>query len=1059
MDQTTRSKEKITAEITALIEKIGALKKELGPENNSLQKDLEKKISGTEERYHTLLKNLPEGVFVSQMGKLVFANDLALEMLDARGKNLSELGEVSIFDFLLPEYHELVKARIAGLYEGKQYPFIELKTKTYTGRIIDIEIKSSLVLVNGEKAIQTIFHNITELKKTEHSLRESKEQLALVVNNIGDLIYYIDFGANDERIVKFMSPQVEKILGLTVEQYITKGSSLTEFVHPEDLPSVIATAKQLKDTKSPVSFVYRFMHQKKKQYVWLEERVFPRLDADKKHIGNFGLTRDVTDVKKVQDDLTESEAKFRMLAENALDIVYRYSLIPKPHYEYVSPSVTNITGYTPDDFYTDPLFGFKIVHPDDKEIAGRSEDILRNNTDVKSVRSSQMIARWVTKDGRTIWTETYNKPIFDVNEKVIAIEGISRDITERQRVEKELMESEEKFRLLSNSAPIGIFLTNFKGNPYYVNKKFEEITGLPYGRIVNNSWQRLIHPDDSPRVSTAIQHTITTGTDYSDEFRVRNYLKGLRWVKFQVTAIKSEINNTRGWVGTIEDVTERYESENKYRQLFENNTAGVFRTGLNGEVVDCNLAFVKIFGFKSVQEIKAVNAKSFYFTEQDRANYINDLKTHRKLNNYNIRVKTANGEERFVLANVAFHETAESGSYIEGTLIDITQSVVAERALKENERVLSTLMNNLPGMAYRCLNDEAWTMHFASKGCLELTGYEPEELVYNSIRSFSSIVHPDDREIGKEQIKKAIRTHTPFEIEYRIKTAAGKIKWVWEKGEGVFLDDGKLLCLEGFITDITDRKHYEAEIQQSRENYKNLIDTSPIGVFIHDEEGKVIFINPSALTIMGISTMEEFNEFHMFHFVLQDYHEVIRERKKQLERGDDNLPFVITKMRRPDGKVIDVESKATPIEYMGKPAIQVVCRDITYQRQLETERLRAEIAEESNKKLQQEVTERKNAERILSETQKYTRMLIDSSLDMICASDKQGFVTEFNFAAQKTFGYSLEEVLGQHVGMLYANPKERNRITEKHLYKEGAFAGEVTNKKKNGELFVAYLSA
>jgi PAS domain S-box-containing protein len=1025
----------------------------------SQQKIFEYALRKSEEQYRLLFQKnpLPMWVYDRKDYRILSVNEAAIHHY---GYSEQEFCSMSLFDIRPDSEKERLRERHkqAAAEQEQSISHGTWKHRKKDGTLIDVEITTGTLQSENSTSSLAVIHDVTDSLRVERALKENKEQLTLILDNIDQVVYYLHFPKGERPQVVYVSSNLEEILGITEAAY-RKQEGLLDHAHPDDIPLIKATSAEIRKEKKPRTYFYRFRHGKTGEYIWLEEHVIPRFDADGNHVANFGTTRDITERVNGDRALKESEERFRMLAENALDIVYRYSLLPTPHYEYVSPSVKVITGYSPEEFYKDPYFGFRIVHPEDQSIAGRSEEVLRTGKSISNVRSNAMVVRWITKDKRIIWTETHNKPIYDNAGKVIAVEGISRDITDRQRVEKELMESEEKFRLLSNSAPIGIFLADFKGNPYYVNKKFEEITGLPYGRIVNNSWHRLIHPEDANRVVSEINSTIAGGGDYSDEFRVKNYLKGLRWVKFQVTSFKSEESDTKGWVGTIEDVTERYESESRYRQLFESNTAGVFRTSIAGEVIDCNEAFVKIFGYPSKEKIKKVNAREFYFTEQDRQDYIKDLKKEGRLNNYHLRVRSAGGEERIALANVAFFETAESGSYIEGTLIDITQSIRAERALKENERILSTLMNNLPGMAYRCLSDEAWTMHFVSNGCLQLTGFHPNELLNNSTRSFSSIVHPDDRHVGREQIRRAIDTHTPFEIEYRIITADKKTKWVWEKGEGVFDDNGKLICLEGFITDITDRKQYEAEIALSRENYKNLIDTSPIGIFIHDEEGEVMFINPTALQIMGISSLQEFNGFHMFHFVLQEYHKVIRERKQQLLKGEDKLPFITTKIRRPDGSVIDVESKATPIVYMGKPAIQVVCQDITYQRQLETERLRAEIAEESNKKLQQEIAERKNAERILSETQKYTRMLIDSSLDMICASDKQGYVTEFNAAAQRTFGYTLEEVLGKHVSMLYANPKERIRISEKFLYKSGTFAGEVINKKKGGELFTAYLSA
>ena len=147
------------------------------------------------------------------------------------------------------------------------------------------------------------------------------------------------------------------------------------------------------------------------------------------------------------------------------------------------------------------------------------------------------------------------------------------------------------------------------------------------------------------------------------------------------------------------------------------------------------------------------------------------------------------------------------------------------------------------------------------------------------------------------------------------------------------------------------------------------------------------------------------------------------------------VDFLEVEYLRPDGKIKFVETKPIPIFFKGERAVQIVLRDITNQKEIEKEQLRTQLAEQSNKILQKEIFERIKAEKELKKAQIYLQSIIESSLDMICAADSDGKIIEFNTAAQKTFGYSLEEVLGKHVSMLYANPKERIRITDKHLYK------------------------
>ncbi len=131
-----------------------------------------------------------------------------------------------------------------------------------------------------------------------------------------------------------------------------------------------------------------------------------------------------------QAALRESEARFRRLAENAQDLIYRYRLTPPVGFEYVNPAATTITGYTPEEHYADPELGRKIVYPDDRPLL---EDAAAH-----PAPDRPLILRWVHKDGHIIWTEQRNVPIFDENGALVAIEGIARDITSRKRMEEDL---------------------------------------------------------------------------------------------------------------------------------------------------------------------------------------------------------------------------------------------------------------------------------------------------------------------------------------------------------------------------------------------------------------------------------------------------------------------------------------------------------------------------------------------------------------------------------------------------------------------------------------------
>ncbi len=142
--------------------------------------------------------------------------------------------------------------------------------------------------------------------------------------------------------------------------------------------------------------------------------------------------------------------------------------------------------------------------------------------------------------------------------------------------------------------------------------------------------------------------------------------------------------------------------------------------------------------------------------------------------------------------------------------------------LNDSQRFLSTLLSNLPGMVYRCHNDAHWTMEFVSEGCLDLTGYTAHELIESKSISFGKLVEHEDHERVVDTVQAAIKERTSFLVDYRITTRSGKQKWVREVGRGIFNNAGRLLALEGYITDITKEKIAGQRIERQLRRFESL---------------------------------------------------------------------------------------------------------------------------------------------------------------------------------------------------------------------------------------------
>lgn len=753
---------------------------------------------------------LPVPFLVFSEKKVIYANKKALKTLKIPLSKQKDISAFSIYDFIIQPYDKIIRDLNKRVLNGLEPLGAEIKVKDYKGNILDVESKADIIELNGKIYLNATFREITNRKKVQEQLLQQKDELDLILNNIDYVVYYVTI-ENGKRHVKFVSRYIETVFGISPEDYEKKQAKLLRLVHPDDVQIVINSAKSLFKDKKAICSQYRFFNKRLDRYVWIEERIFPQLNEKKEVIGNFGLSRCVDEEKETERKLQESEKKYRLLAENASDIIFHVEFLPRPHYTFISPSVEKILGYPPENFYRDPTFAYSLIHPDDKHLLGNSEDNIRAGKR-KVMVPDAITARYITADKKIVWLDTTYSVVSDKKGNIIAMEGISRDVS---------------------------------------------------------------------------------------------------------------------------------------------------------------------------------------------------------------RLKEK------------------------------------EQLARDSQKTLSTLLNNLPGMAYRCLFDKNWTMEFISQGCLEITGYSPSDLIQNKIRSYASLVHPEDKIVGKKEIDFALKKKKSFEIEYRIIHRNGDERWVWEKGEGVFDEKGKLLFLEGFITDITQRKFAELELNQEWLNYRQLVDNLPIGIFIHDA-GKIVLANAKALEIVEDLSGKKALKKNLVDFIVPEQRAIAIERIKRSASGEklDPVEYKIKTIRGTE-KLVKVGSYS--IIFNGKKISKVTVEDISLREKLFQEQARAEMAEEVNRKLNLEIAQRKRSETTLRETQKYLRLLIDSSLDMIVATDSFGRVTEFNLAAQQVFGYTPEEILGKDVSVLFKD-KSLSVFTDmvKH---NSSFEGEIINLKKNGTPFYSLLAA
>lgn len=460
--------------------------------------------------------------------------------------------------------------------------------------------------------------------------------------------------------------------------------------------------------------------------------------------------------------------------------------------------------------------------------------------------------------------------IFDT-ELIEKILENSISITQKRRrlnsLENQNNEIKEKYQVLFQNSVDAVYYSLVDGTIIDFNKSFEKLLGYSREELFNiNSVD--LYKDPLHRVLFQAEIAVN---GYVKDFEVELKKKNGETIIALLNSveIKSANGQTIGYQGIIDDITEMKkaesalkESELLYRTVVENIKEAIYITKSN-IIIFCNSVASEITGY-SKEELFGMNILNIIHPD-DKHKLRIYLQTGKMrspdYNPFEIRIIKKIGVIRYV--EFSNHVIKLNGfQVILGTARDITEIKKANELIKENERKLKTLISNLPGMAYRCLNDRQWTMEFISDGCYEITGYNSSEIVNNKKISYNDIIIPEDRQYVWDTIQKAIQDGSSYTLSYRILSKNKEIKWLWERGRAIFEEENKqVLALEGFISDITYMREKEKALQISEAKYRNLFNLMLEGMILceilYENEEKYDFVfvdlNPSAEKFLKVS--------------------------------------------------------------------------------------------------------------------------------------------------------------------------------------------------------------
>jgi len=295
----------------------------------------------------------------------------------------------------------------------------------------------------------------------------------------------------------------------------------------------------------------------------------------------------------------------------------------------------------------------------------------------------------------------------------------------------------------------------------------------------------------------------------------------------------------------------------------------------------------------------------------------------------------------------------------------VMQQRHTEAALRESQRQLAILIDSLPGIVFACTNDRHWSMIYLSEGCYTLTGYRSDELAGPRRQlTYNDITHPDDLPGVLDTINQAIAQHQPYVTEYRIRTKAGEERWLWEKGHIVYSSDSsEPMGLEGFITDITDRKRMEEALQRSEEWFRFIFEGSAFGIAFADLDGYIVDSNPAFQQMLQYSS-QELRGMRFMDYTHPDDLGLDLQCWREMLRGDRNHFQLEKRCIRKDGQWLWSRLTVSAI------------RD-------KTGTLQYSVG------LVEDITERKAAEEALGQKERFLRLVLDNIPQHIFWKDTQ----------------------------------------------------------------------
>ncbi|MBU2493474.1 MAG: PAS domain S-box protein [Bacteroidetes bacterium] len=932
---------------------------------------------------------------------------------------------------------------VKGLKENGSVTNLEADFRLKDGSIITGLMSAVIINLNAVPHILSITRNIDEIKNAQLRVKESEELFRNAFTTIPDSI---SISSLDDAVFRNINEGFTKITGYTEEEVIGKSSSEINLWADEFEREKLI--ERLKKDGTITNFETRFRIKSGEILTGLLSASVLKLNGK---LNILAVTRDITDLKLIEDSLRKNEEKYRIVADNTTDWIYWID--EQKQFRYISPSVTNVTGYTQFDFKNNSDLLTDIIFEEDRQnVISHFSNLLDSTVQICSKEF-----RIVTKQGHVKWIFHRCRAVMDENGKFLGRRSSNRDITELKEAEFKLKESEKKYRAFFENDLTGDYISTVDGELLACNLSFARIFGYKDVEEAMSSNMKNIYLDDAARES--FLNLLKENRNLLNfEYEYKKITGEKIYLIENTYGIFDDKNNLVKLQGYIFDNTQRktaelqlIESEKRFKGLFDNAKLGIYRGTPEGELLYGNKALFETLGYNSIEDLKKLKAGQLYVNPAEREKFKYEMETKGFVSGF--EELFYKGDNSIIVISESAHTVKDGNGniiYYEGILEDITEKKENINLIKmqsdllfqlqsetDIDKILDIAISNIVsigtidcGGIYLIENNDlllkvnlGLSESFVNKIKLVKNGSYQYNIVKNGLPVFADynkLNLPDNDPGFIEGIKEiaVIPLVAEGKILGCINAASRKEKSFSESVQNALTSIGSIL------SEIIERLNIFNELKKSEEKFRLVFENEINGFAYHeiitDKNGRPIdyrFVNinkgfekivgKKADEIVGKTVLEIWPDTELYW--INTYGEVALKQNP-----------------------ISFENYSAPLEkYFHVNAYSPVKRF---------------FAVSFN-----DITQRVEQEKSIQKLQR----AVEQSQVSIVITDTTGKIEFVNPKFEEVTGYKADEVIGQNPRILKSGEisKEDYKLMWHELTEGKDWSGLFHNKKKNGELF------